>query len=146
MSKLLILVRHAHRDKSEGRALDNGLSEKGRKQAEVFQQHWEKKLAKRKATFLSSPKRRCTETIAPLAAAMNCQLRTSPLLDEQRDNLQETSGRFRGRVKRFLTWWQTKGPDCTVACSHGDWIPEFLQLARGKAKELSKGDWIVVEG
>jgi broad specificity phosphatase PhoE len=142
---MLILVRHAHRDKTQGRARDNGLSEKGRKQAAIFEEHWEKKLAKRKPAFLSSPKRRCTQTVAGLAAKLNCRVRVSPLLDEQHELLNESYGKFRGRVKRFLTWWEKEGPDCLVACSHGDWIPEFLKLTRGKPKELSKGEWIVLD-
>jgi 8-oxo-(d)GTP phosphatase len=143
LNKTLILVRHAHRDTGKGRELDNGLSPKGRKQAEAFQSHWEKKLAKKKPAFLSSPKRRCTETVAPLAEALECPVRISPLLDEQGEK--ESREKYLGRVKRFLTWWESKGPKIAIACSHGDWIPEFLSLTEGKPSELSKGDWTVVE-
>ncbi len=143
--KTLILVRHAHRDKSRGRSLDNGLSPKGRKQRQEFEHHWEKKLAKREVAFISSPKRRCTETVETLAAGLGLPVRVSPLLDEQREDLKESAGRFRGRLKRFLTWWEKKGPPCVVACSHGDWIPEFMKLATGEGEELGKGDWVVLE-
>lgn len=145
MSKTLILVRHAHRDKSRGRQRDNGLSSKGKKQREVFEQAWERRLSKKSPAFLSSPKRRCTETIAPLAAKLDCRVRVSALLDEQHGELKESYGRFRGRVKRFLSWWKAKGPDLMIACSHGDWIPELVSLVKGKPKDLSKGDWIVLE-
>lgn len=145
MSKQLILVRHAHRDKSRGRHLDNGLSPKGRKQRDLFQSYWKKRLSKKSPVFISSPKVRCTETIAPLADILGQSLRISLLLDEQNETKKESAAKFRGRVKRFLTWWKAKGPKVTVVCSHGDWIPEFLELSRGQAEELRKGDWVVVE-
>jgi broad specificity phosphatase PhoE len=145
LSKTLILVRHAHRDKSRGRSRDNGLSAKGRKQADEFREYWEKMLSKKKPTFLSSPKRRCTETVARLAADLDCRVRVSALLDEQHEDMHESAGRFRGRVKRFLTWWEKKGPEIVVACSHGDWIPELLRVLKGKSKEVAKGDWVVIE-
>ncbi len=145
MSRTLILVRHAHRDTSRGRSRNNGLSSKGKKQREVFEDHWEKWLSKRSPGFLSSPKRRCTETIGPLAVKIGARMRVSPLLDEQHFDKRESHGRFLGRVKRFLTWRGKKGPQVLVACSHGDWIPELIRLVKGKTKELGKGEWIVLE-
>jgi len=145
LSKRLILVRHAHRDTSRGRSRDNGLSPKGKKQRDLLEAYWEKWLTKREAGFLSSPKRRCTETIGPLALKTGSKMRVSPLLDEQHVDRKESYGRFLGRVKRFLTWWEKKGPPLLVACSHGDLIPELVRLVKGKSKELRKGDWIVLE-
>lgn len=135
----LILVRHAHRDKKQGRDVDNGLSKKGWKQEARFRKHWKKRLKGRSVTFVSSPKLRCVETVAPLAAALDCDVGVMNLLDEQRN--EESQLTFDGRIMKFIVWMKTQKVEYVVASSHGDWIPDCLALLGVGREEISKGDW-----
>ena len=65
--KSLIILRHAHRNKPFGGLLDNGLSRKGKKQAAQAGKHFLEEYGRVKALVLSSPKRRCIETVEPIA-------------------------------------------------------------------------------
>jgi phosphohistidine phosphatase SixA len=140
-NKTLILVRHAHRDTSHKEA-DNGLSAKGKDQAETLSKQIQRIYGVSQATFLSSPKRRCIETLEPLCQAFESTVQSDPLLDEQQDS--ETSFKFRQRIQTFLERW-IKGKDPFIfACSHGDWLPIAVELLTGAHSEFDKGGWAQV--
>jgi broad specificity phosphatase PhoE len=137
---MLIVVRHAHRDKSAGRDSDNGISPKGRKQAMRVLEHFKKEFPGLHAPvfkLLSSPKKRCVETVQPVAEAAKLKVHTSSLLDEGPE--------LEDRARKFLTEWKREGSGVTMICSHGDWIPLFLELATGVPTDLAKGGWAQLE-
>lgn len=139
--RTLVIVRHAHRDTSEGRDRDNGLSEKGKSQAKELGKALSKRLAGSRPVVLSSPKRRCVETVEPLAEALGCEVRVDDRLDEQH----ESEGAFRKRIDTFVSQALAEGPPAMVACSHGDWIPPCLARLVGEELDLAKGAWVVIE-
>src|SRR5271170_829167 len=97
-SVILIVVRHAHRDKSEGRESDNGLSAKGRKQAAKILEHFKKEYSGLQSLrILSSPKKRCVETVQSIAEVMKTKVHTSSLLDEGPE--------LEDRARKFLSDW-----------------------------------------
>lgn len=136
-SKSLIVVRHAHRSKYWGDDADNGLSPKGKKQAVRIRRMYKKRYQDASALLVSSPKKRCLETLEPLAKKLSREIRIDPLLDE--------GPQLRTRVKRFLKWWRMEAPALTVACSHGDWIPELFKEVSGGGILLDKGGWAEIE-
>lgn len=139
--RTLIMVRHAHRDTTEGRERDNGLSERGREQSKALERFYRDRLAKQPVIFLSSPKVRCIETLLPLADRMKTEVQILDLLDEQH----ESDKAYARRVEKFLRWWKQRAPELVVACSHGDWIPSFAQLTLGIDLELKKGGCMELE-
>ncbi len=139
--KRLIFIRHAHRDTTD-RELDNGLSEKGRSQVKKLvklarEELGEKPFNQERIEFLTSPKRRCVETISPIAEELGGEIGISGLLDE--------GDRLEKRVDEFLEWWRSPlAPLVTVLCSHGDWIPLCLKRLTGQEQDISKGGWAEV--
>lgn len=75
--------------------------------------------------LLSSPKRRCIQTLQAFAVRKSCELRITDLLDEAR---YESRKQFFRRVARFLAFFKKSAPKVTIICSHGDWIPAALEL------------------
>lgn len=133
--KTLIIIRHAHREKI---ADDNGLSPKGRKQAKRARDFYRSRFRRSTAALLSSPKRRCVETLEPLSELLDVDIETTALLDE--------GDALKLRAREFLSHWlASSGPELTVISSHGDWIPVFLELATGARAELAKGGWAEIE-
>lgn len=132
--KVLLIIRHAHRDKDRGREVDNGLSAKGRRQAawgaDYFRHHFSGR-----ARFISSPKLRCLETLLPIAR--RARIEVSSLLDEGRG--------LRRRARAFLRQWRASRQGLTVISSHGDLIPALLEAASGAPVELAKGGWAILE-
>jgi broad specificity phosphatase PhoE len=142
--KTLILIRHAHRDVSD-RDADNGLSEKGREQAQAIAEHFSSELGKAATPLmLSSAKRRCQETLAPLADALGVEVKVHADLMEQKHF--ETEAHFTKRIDAFLEEWRTKLPETTIVCSHGDWLPIAAEKLTGKPVDFKKGDWRIVKG
>ncbi len=134
MSKTLVLIRHAHRERLLGPQVDNGLSDKGKKQAKEVAKYFHDYFDSSEATFLSSPKKRCMETIQAISDKV-----------EVRDELGEGLG-LRFRAQKFADWW--RGPsasELTVACSHGDWIPECVQILTGAVIDIKKAGWVEIE-
>jgi broad specificity phosphatase PhoE len=142
----LVFIRHAHRDTSF-RAKDNGLSDKGQRQARALSRIFEERVSSEasKVKLFSSPKRRCVETLQPIADIDDLKIEISPLLDEQQEGENDTQ--FRARVAEFMSSVQTqfKGPkgnnDWVLVCTHGDWLP----LVLGDV-QISKGCWAQMEG
>ncbi len=130
-------MRHAHRDKPQGRSADNGLSKKGWKQAESIADFFIRRFGKTEAALLSSPKVRCLETLVPLAKKLRVEVEMSPLLMEQEGSW----GELEERIRAFRTWWEKEASPLTVACSHGDWIPAALKEYVDVDTELKKGGW-----
>jgi len=142
-TKTLIVVRHAHRDKSQGRARDNGLSKKGWKQAKEFTQYFERWYGGIPAKILSSPKVRCVETVQAAADIQGIKVEIAKLLDEQ--GARESEKAYKARVKKFFKQWEKSKDAVLVICSHGDWIPTFFDEAFGLEISLKKGDFLEIE-
>ena len=87
--------------------------------------------------LISSPKRRCIETLDPLSQATGALIRVSKDLDE--------GGDCREKSTRALADWRRHDDPITVFCSHGDWIPEALEAWCGLQSELKKGGWAQFE-
>lgn len=138
----LILIRHAHREDGDPR-LDNGLSPMGKGQVDhlcqIFESQWLTKEGD-KFQFLSSPRKRCLETLGPIAQLVSEPVQVEPLLVELEDG--ESSVDLIRRVKRFIDL-VTEAKDSYVCCSHGDWIPEFVQMIEGVARPLRKSEMLV---
>jgi broad specificity phosphatase PhoE len=142
--RTLIIVRHAHRDKDLGREADNGLSGKGKRQAERIRMHfvacgYADRARKQEVVFASSPKRRCVETLLPLVGGAERSIEVLDCLDEGEP--------LRRKVDEFVAWWEKRAAfaGLVVACSHGDWIPEAAREICGQPIELKKGAWLRVE-
>jgi len=147
MIKQLIFVRHAHRDTAD-RSLDNGLSPKGEKQAKWLKRFVESRFERKewqdlRAQVLSSPKRRCIETVAPFAETLGSPAQKRSELDEQKTG--ESFAHFNDRIHEFLHWAVADGPPLLVVCSHGDWLPLAVFHLLGAAVEMKKGSWLEIE-
>jgi len=143
LTKTLLVVRHAHRDKSQGRSVDNGLSKKGWAQAKEFTQFFERWYAGIPCRILSSPKLRCIETVKAIADQQGKPLEIAPELDEQKSR--ESEKAFKKRVAGFVRQWQKSEDAVLVLCSHGDWIPALFDELLGMEISLKKGAWLEVE-
>jgi broad specificity phosphatase PhoE len=144
MTKTLVLIRHAHRDTTD-RSADNGLSDKGSKQAALLLRYYIKifgdKCTKDKPRLYSSPKRRCVETLIGIAHEAGVRVESgSEFLEQQPD---ESMGDFKKRAEKFVDKWKSEKNQVavTIVCSHGDWLPAVLQAATGARAELKKGAW-----
>lgn len=133
-NKLLILIRHAHRDKSWGGKADNGLSEKGKKQANDFVRYFEENILKKydgDLIVVSSPKKRCLETVGPVAKKKKTKVEVLEFLDE--------NGDLDSKVEEFCNWWKAEPAEITIACSHGDWLPVAICRITRANVDLEKG-------
>lgn len=135
--KKLLLVRHAHRDNSQPDK-DNGLSEKGLKQAELLKDYLKEFAKEESITFIfSSAKKRCLETVEPIAKHLKL------LVQEERDlyerQAHESMNDFLRRIERFTERWKYEGQGVWIACSHGDWLPLAVQMLTGARCEMKKG-------
>ncbi len=102
------------------------LSKSGREQAEGTSRALAEWPIKR---ILSSPYVRCVDTVVPLATKLGLTVETTPVLAEGHD--------ARPAIELLASV-----PDHTVLCSHGDLIPEVIQMLerRGMAVE-GEPDW-----
>jgi 8-oxo-dGTP diphosphatase len=123
----LLLVRHAwagDRDKWEGDDRERPLDKRGRRQAEDLVERLQPYPIE---AILSSPARRCVETVEPLARARGLEIEVRPELSE---DLQGTEG---VALVRSLA-----GRD-VVVCGHGG-----LERALPEAPKWKKGAVLVV--
>lgn len=141
--KRLVLIRHAHRD-VEDRTRDNGLSAKGHEQVKKLFKFAKRRLdSDEDAWFVSSPKRRCIETLLPVAEHFQQQLEIDPALDEA--GRLESAADFSKRLSEWISKWKFQGPELTVLCSHGDWIPNIVFQLTGAKIGLKKAAWCEIE-
>lgn len=144
MNKTLVLIRHAHRETSQGREQDNGLSPKGRRQVRKLFDFYFKRFPEEESPLLwSSPKRRCLETLLPLARKLEKKLVTKDDLDEQASG--ESFKDFSNRVDSIFKEIRKSKKNLIILCSHGDWIPLFLKQRLGVKVLLRKGAWAELE-
>lgn len=136
MSKTLILVRHAHRDTDAGKSRDNGLSPRGKKQAQKVADFFHGRFPEESPLLVSSPKRRCIETLAPIVDGREDKVHIDKLLDEE--------GELESKAHKFIDWWVNIATDLVVACSHGDWLPVAIKQLTGAQVEMKKGAWIEI--
>jgi broad specificity phosphatase PhoE len=141
--KTLVLIRHAHRDNSL-RQRDNGLSDKWKDQARWLKKYFQMRFEKPEGVWLvSSPKKRCLETLAPIATAANLEIDVNPDLDEQASA--ESVAKFEGRIQHFLKEWQLMPQPLTLVCGHGDWLPLAALQLLGSHCDFKKGGWMELE-
>jgi 8-oxo-dGTP diphosphatase len=125
----LFLVRHAKagsRDKWDGADEERPLSKNGWKQADAIS----KRLQKHNITMLlSSPFVRCSQTLEPLARALDLEVIPDARLAEGE------------RVEDVLTML-AELPDGSVLCTHGDIVPETIAALQRRGCVIdSDPDW-----
>lgn len=139
MSKVIILIRHAHRDNSI-RELDNGLSDKGYKQVGILKKWLPqqiKELEVKSVVALTSPKKRCVETVTPVARKALAEIEIWDALDEQKES--ESHEKFWERVQSTIHQIHQRPEELILVCSHGDYLPLFIFHLLGVNLELNKG-------
>lgn len=138
--KTLIFVRHAHRDTSKGRELNNGLSAKGIKQREKLTSHYLRYFKNIKPVLYSSPSKRCIETLENISN--ETKSKTKILDDLSELQMEESSSHFRTRIEHLIDKCLLEKAPVVICCSHGDWIPEACDLLCGLSIDLSKSGWV----
>jgi broad specificity phosphatase PhoE len=134
IDKKLFLIRHAHRD-TETPSRDNGLSEKGLSQVKRLVPF----LADRvegDIRCLSSPKKRCRETLEPVAESCGVRLEIDERLGEAGPF--ERKDEVLARLDSFISEWQEEGAEILLACSHGDIIPLLVERLTGARIGIKK--------
>ncbi|HLG91849.1 MAG TPA: phosphoglycerate mutase family protein [Acidimicrobiales bacterium] len=136
----VLLVRHArakNRQRWEGDDRERPLTKAGRRQAGALV---ELLAPFAPARLLSSPSRRCTATLEPLAAKLGLEV-------EEVDELAEGAGASATGLLRRLSG------QGVVACSHGDVVPALLRalaaedgLSLPSDPPCAKGSTWVLEG
>jgi broad specificity phosphatase PhoE len=140
--KTLILVRHAHRNTDDA-SRDNGLSDKGEEQVKKLIKFAKNRLEGTKPFILSSPKKRCQETIGPVAKELGIKLEIDNRLTEHAPG--ENSALYQARIDEFLNFWKYECPEVTIICSHGDWLPVAIQKLTGAKIGMKKSGWCEIE-
>jgi len=116
----LYVVRHAHagsRSSWNGSDESRPLTNRGRHQADAIAEGIRSAGVTR---LVSSPYRRCTQTLDPLAGHLGLDV-------ERDDRLTEGAGGDRALA---LADELRKEPEAAVVCSHGDVIPELLRILK----------------
>lgn len=136
----IYLVRHAHagsRSAWEGDDRERPLSSRGRGQAAWLTERLGGEKVRR---IVTSPHRRCVETVEPLAAALDREVVVDERLAEGAD------------PQDAAEWLVSLSPKTVVACSHGDLIPKVLRYLAAGDLELedplldAKGSIWVLDG
>jgi broad specificity phosphatase PhoE len=141
-TKTLVLIRHAHRNTDEP-SRDNGLSDKGHDQVRKMVEFARHRLGDRNALLLTSPKKRCQETIGPIALEFGALVVIDPRLSEYAPG--ETAAAYHARIDQFIDYWKRDCPETTVVSSHGDWLPIVIQKLTGVQVGLKKAAWCEIE-
>ena len=116
----LYVVRHAHAGSSsswDGTDETRPLTNRGRRQADALAEGLRSAGVSR---LVSSPYRRCTQTLDPLAARLGLAVESDKRLSEGAS----------GDKALALADELRKEPDAAVVCSHGDVIPELLRILK----------------
>ena len=139
---VFVFIRHGDRD-IDPLTSDNGLTDKGRRQAQILAELYQSGTLPSAAEFWSSPKQRCLETIKPLALKAGFQVKVQIDLDEKQSG--ESQVEFLNRIERLLSRAENAGTT-VYFCSHGDWIPEAIGLLGSQlALSLEKGQFSILE-
>lgn len=130
----LYIVRHAKagsRSEFDGDDRDRPLTNSGRKQAAELAS----RLAAVSPTMIvSSPYRRCLETLEPLGVAIDSEVHIDARLGE--------FGERQSRPDEALLELLHSVPDRSVLCSHGDVIPALIDtLADGGMRVNGEPQW-----
>ncbi|WP_326644895.1 NUDIX hydrolase [Streptosporangium sp. NBC_01755] len=133
----LVLVRHAlagNRQDWEGDDDDRPLDESGLRQAEVLASVLG---AFRPAELVSSPSRRCVQTLEPYAERAGLPVRLEPVLSE-------THHDFQGSLLLVEEALASNRP--TTLCGHGKTLPELISEVGGRSGDtwLAKGAFTVL--
>lgn len=116
----LYVVRHAHagsRSNWDGPDESRPLTTKGRRQADAIA---EALAPAGLGALVSSPYRRCTQTLDPLADRLGLAVEADPRLAEGADGVHALG----------LADELCKEHDAAVVCSHGDVIPDMLRILK----------------
>ena len=121
----VLLVRHAvavaRKDWHDGPDLLRPLDERGAAQADALVAQ----LAGYPLTrLLSSPTRRCVDTLAPLARARGLEV-------------EETEALAEGQADEALALLRKLAPEAAALCTHGDVLPEVLASLAAEGAALS---------
>ncbi|MBU6153570.1 MAG: phosphoglycerate mutase family protein [Bdellovibrionales bacterium] len=147
MSRTLIFIRHAHRD-TEDPSRDNGLSEKGKAQVtdlvHYFKSWCNREHEDARIKLMCSPKKRCIQTLEPIAAALERKLDVDARISEVQ--FLETEVSVRERLEAFLQDWKSRSSEVTLVCSHGDVIPLCVQMLTGARIGIKKAGFVQIEG
>jgi 8-oxo-dGTP diphosphatase len=134
----LFLIRHAHRDVIDPYD-DNALSERGHEQATQLATTLKRVLISSSSQLFSSPRLRCIQTLTPLSDALGVPIQIDRVLADAAD------GNVEQRVRRFLgDWLKSPAGETWIACSHGDWLPEFFHQSVSADLQMSKAQVAVV--
>lgn len=136
--KLLILLRHSQRDPQD-HSSDGGLSIEGWNQSRRTQKKLLEKLHSPPVRLISSPKRRCQESLQAFSEELGISIEIDQDLDEQ--GASEDSTSFRSRVQSFIEKFKGLKEDPVLICSHGDWIPEAIYECTHLITEIKQGGW-----
>ena len=139
--KTIVVLRHAHRN-STFQQEDNDLSERGQEQVSDLVEDYLEGLMPSGNQFLSSPKKRCIQTLQPLAEVAKKDLEVFRPLDEQTSA--EGKSDFLQRIESLANNLKQR-PGVTYICTHGDVIPELLNHLCGFHIDISKGDYLIIE-
>ncbi|MEY4068795.1 MAG: hypothetical protein RLZZ332_1131 [Actinomycetota bacterium] len=122
------LVRHAKagsRNDFDGDDRDRPLTNSGRQQAAALAARL---AALSPSVIVSSPYRRCVETVEPLAVAIGSEVRLEEMLGEF---FSERSQPEPGLMKLLHSL-----PDRAVVCSHGDVIPAIVNALEDRGLHI----------
>ncbi|MGO8875525.1 MAG: SixA phosphatase family protein [Acidimicrobiales bacterium] len=144
------LVRHAkaeNRDRWEAPDSERPLTTRGLEQSRVIASHLADLGGRQPSRVLSSPARRCHQTVEPLAAASKLEVVQAEWLDEGSDS-EYAFEQLRKLAARFDPPSGLGGP--VAACTHGDVIWGVLDSLHrlgvdlGPRPEAPKGGvWII---
>ena len=100
-----------------------------------------KDFATGKVLWLTSPKMRCQQTLAPLDHLLSEQ---SPQVDPRLDEAAfgESDEDFTQRIEGFIQDMSRQEATWVFICSHGDWLPIALDYVGGQALPMKKAAWV----
>lgn len=128
----LVLARHAKAKPRAGWTREEGLrplATSGHRQATSLAKLLN---AWRPERVVSSPWRRCVQTMAPYAALRELQMKTIPALTEH------SAARHPRRAAKVLTKQLAK-PQCIVLCTHRPVLPALLPVLSDRARSGARG-------
>lgn len=138
----IVFLRHGHRD-TNVRDIDNGLDEKGWRQVQDLKEQFIQGALPHGEVYYSSPKKRCRETIEPLAKLAGKNMIVAQKLNEREDA--ESEKQFLKRIHFFIEELLSNADNykCIYLCSHGDVLPMMIDALTGQWREVKKGRAVI---